>query len=75
MSDRCAVLDLRIRFLLTNLKLGEHWIACRNVYKIEDYIGLVIQKIWKKVLGLVKVEPSRLVIVSKEDGPGENGMS
>ena len=34
--------------------------ALGNVYRIEDCIGLAIQKDWERVLGLVNVEPSKV---------------
>ena len=44
-----------------------------NVYRIEDNNGLVIRKEWKRMLGLVNVEPARLVVVSPRGDLGKHG--
>ena len=35
---------------------------------------MVIYKEWKRVLGLVNAEPSRLLVVSTEEDQGKHGL-
>lgn len=42
-----------------------------NVFRMEDYNGLVIYKEWKRILGLANVEHSKLVVVSQEKDMGQ----
>ena len=41
---------------------------------IEDCNGLIIWKEWKRVFGLVNVEPSRLAVASPKDDQGKHGI-
>ena len=72
--DGCVVLDLRIRLLQGILGLDKIWIAWSEVYRIEDYNGLVIWKEGKAKSGLMNVEPSGLVVASPEDDREKHGM-
>ena len=51
-KDRSSSEELRTRLKLKSMK---------NVYKIENYNGLVVWKELKRTFGLVHVEPSRVV--------------
>ena len=56
------------------LRIGLRMMSIGNVYRTEDCSGLIIQKEWKRVLGLVNVKPSRLAVVSPEDDQRKHRM-
>ena len=66
--------SIRCEDRISDDELKLNWITCRNVYEIEGYNGLVMKKDWRRVLGLVNVEPSMLVVVSPEGDLGKSGI-
>ena len=65
-GDRIPAEEFRSRLKLNSM---------REVYRIKTTTSLVIWKEWKRMFGLVNVEPLRLVVVSPEDNLEKHGVT